>query len=108
MKKLSEQLLEMSKRTAAFEDKAAARREEDHQEFEADVAEARKSSQAAQASFAAKLDSTHDSTSAHWREVQKSFDNHVAAVRSGVASRKASMDLSAAKRAADMDEDYAQ
>jgi hypothetical protein len=108
MKKLSEQLLEMSKKSAAFEDQAAARREADHQEFDAQVAEARKSAQAAQAAFAAKLDSTHNSMSAHWREVQKSFDNQVAAARSRAASSKASMDLSAAQRAADLDETYAQ
>jgi len=108
MKKLSEQLLEMSKRTAGWEDQVATRRAEDHQVIEADVAEAQKSAQAAQAAFAATLDSIHDSQTSHWHEVQESFNKQVAAARSRAAATKASIDLSAAKRGADLDEAYAQ
>ncbi len=108
MKKLSEQLLEMSKQTAALENQAAARNEKDKQDLDATVAETRKSVQAAQAAMAERLDNIHDSMSSHWREVQKSFSNQVAAARSRVAERQAAMDLSAARRAADMDEEHAQ
>jgi hypothetical protein len=108
MKKLSEQLLEMSKQTAAWENQAATRNEENKQEFEAEVAEAHKSVQEAQAALANRLDSIHDSVSAQWREVQKSFNNQVAAARSRAKGFDASLDLSAAQTAADMDEDYAQ
>jgi hypothetical protein len=107
MKKLSEQLLEMSKRTAGWENRAAARNEENKQELEAEVAEAHKSVQSAQATLADRLDSVHDSMSSQWREVQKSFNNQVAAARSRAAESKAALDLSAAQTAADLDEDYA-
>lgn len=108
MKKLSEQLLEMSQRTAAWEDRTAARREENREESEAEVAEARKSVQASQEAFAAKLDSMHDSMSSHWREVQKSFDNQVAAARQKANEGKAAHDLASAQRRADLDEAYAE
>ena len=108
MKKLSEQLLEMSKQTADWESRAAARNEENQKELEAEAAEARKSVQAAQAALATRLDSIHDSMSSQWHEVQKSFNNQVAAARSRAAEGKAALDLSAAQRAADFDEEYAQ
>jgi hypothetical protein len=63
MKKLSEQFLEMSQRTAALENRAAVRNEENRKEFEADVAEARQAVQSAQASFETKLNSIEESVS---------------------------------------------
>lgn len=108
MKKLSEQLLEMGKQAAAWEDRTATRNEENKQEFEAEVAEARKSVQASQEAFAAKLDSMHESASAHWREVQNSFNNQVATARSKANELKAAHDLASAQRRADIAEDYAE
>ena len=108
MNKLSEQLLEMSKRTAAWENQAVARNNENKQEFVAEVAEARKSVQTAQAALATRLDSIQDSVSSQWREVQKSFNNQVTTARRRAAEGKAALDLSAAQREADFDEEYAQ
>lgn len=108
MKKLSEQLLEMSQRTASMENQVATRNEENKQEFEAEVAEARKSVQSTQAAFAAKLDSIHGSISSHWHDVQTSFNNQVVAARSKAAERKAALDLTGAQAAADIDENAAQ
>jgi hypothetical protein len=108
MKKLSEQLFEMSQKAAAFEKSAAERNEENRKEYEADIAAARKSEQEAQAAFAAKLDGVHDSVSAHWREVQKSFNNQVAAARARAAADKTALDVDTAQMAADIDEAYAQ
>src|SRR6478752_3563373 len=97
MNKLSEQLLEMGKQTAAWENRAATRNEENKQEFDAEVAEAHKSVQAAQADMADRLDSAHDAMPSQWREVQKSFNNQVVAARSKAAQRKAALDLSGAQ-----------
>jgi len=108
MKKLSEQLLEMSKGTAALEGRVAARNQQNREEFEAEVAEARKSAQAAQAALAARLDSIHESMSSQWHEVQQSFNNQVVSARSKVAARKAAHDLAVAQEHADVDEEYAQ
>lgn len=49
-----------------------------------------------------------NSVSAHWREVQKSFNNQVAAARARAAANKAALDVDTAQMAADIDEAYAQ
>jgi hypothetical protein len=108
MKKLSEQLLEMSKKTAALENKAVARNEEMERQFEQDVADARESAQAAQAALTAKLNSIGQTMSAQWQQVQDSFNKQVAAARSKVAERQAAYDLAVAQEHAKFDQDYAQ
>jgi hypothetical protein len=108
MKKLSEQFLQMSQRTAAWENRAAAGREENRKKFEADVAEARKAVQSAQASFEARLSSVEESVSSQWRKLQKSFDDQVATARSKAEERKAAHNLADAKERADDYEAYAE
>lgn len=108
MKKLSEQFLEMSRRTAVLENRAAARKEENRKEFEADVAEAREAVQLAVGSFEAKLNSIEESVSSQWRGLQRSFDNQVAIARSKAAERKAAHNLADAQERADYYEAYAE
>ncbi len=108
MKKLSEQFLEMSQRTAAWENRAAAQQEKNRQGFEADVAEARNTVQSAQASFEARLNSIEESVSSQWRGLQESFDNQVAAARSKAAEWKAAHNLADAQERADYYEAYAE
>lgn len=108
MKKLSEQFLEMSQRTAVLENRAAARREENHMEFEADVTEARKAVQSAQASFEAKLNSIEESVSSQWHKLEESFNNQVAAAQHKAAERKAAHNLADAQERADYYEAYAE
>ena len=107
MKKLSEQFLEMSQQTAAWEERAAADDAASRQKYEADVAETRKAVQTAQASFDAKLNSTEESVSAQWRKVQESFNNQVATARSKAAELKAAHNLADAQDSAAYYEDYA-
>jgi hypothetical protein len=59
MKKLSEQFLEISERTAAIENRVASIRQENLQEFEASASEAQHNLHDAQAAFTAKLDKRH-------------------------------------------------
>lgn len=108
MKKLSEQFLEMSQRTATWEEKAAASNEKSRQMFEADVAETREMVKSAQASFDAKLNSIEESVSSQWRKVQKSFDDQMATARSKAAELKAAHNLADAKDRADYYEAYAE
>jgi len=108
MKKLSEQFLEMSQRTAARENQAAAQHEKNRQEFEADVTEARNVVQSAQASFEARLNSIEESVSSQWRGLQESFNNQVAAAQSKAAERKAAHNLADAQERADYYEAYAE
>lgn len=108
MKKLSEQLLEMSERAAAAENQAAAIQQENRQEFEATVAEAQRNLHAAQDAFTATLDKVEDSVSVHWAELKNSFDTHVATARQKAAERKAAFDLATAKERAEDAEAYAE
>ena len=61
----------------------------------------------AQAKFETNLNNIKTSTSSQWREVQKSFDNQVAAARSKAAEGKASLDLTVAQERAYDAETYA-
>jgi hypothetical protein len=108
MKKLSEQFLKMSQRTAALENRAAVRNEENRKEFEADVAEARQAVQSAQASFETKLNSIEESVSSQWHKLEESFNNQVAAAQSKAADRKAAHNLADVKERADYYEAYAE
>lgn len=108
MKKLSEQFLEMSQRTAAWENRTAARHDKNRQEFEADVAEARNAVQSAQASFEVRLNSIEESVSSQWRKLQESFNKQVANARSKAAERKAAHNLAEAIDRADYYEAYAE
>jgi hypothetical protein len=108
MKKLSEQFREMSQRAATWENRTAAMRQENRQEFEADVAEAQASVRAAQAAFAARLDKVEAPVSAQWRGLKDSFDKHVADVRRKVADLKAADELTEAQVRADDAEAYAE
>jgi hypothetical protein len=97
----------MSQHTAAWENRVAARREEDHQAFEADTAEARAAVQAAQTAFAARMNNIQQAGAAHWSALQQSFNNQVAAARQRAAELKAAHDLSTAQVHADDQEAYA-
>lgn len=107
MKKLSEQFLEMSQQTAAWEERVAASQEADRKELETDVAMAKNAVQSAQTTFQARLDSIDESVSAQWRKLQESFNNQVAAARSKAAELKAAHNLADAKERAGYYEDYA-
>jgi hypothetical protein len=108
MKKLSEQFLEMSQRTAVVENRAAAKHEKNRQEFETAVAEARKEVESAQASFEAKLNSIEASVSSQWHELEESFNNQVAVARRKAAERKAAHNLADAQDRAEYYEAYAE
>ncbi len=108
MKKLSEQFLEMSQRTAVLENRTEDIRQGNHNEFEASVAEAQASVRAAQTAFNARLDKVEASVSAQWRGLKDSFDSHVATVRQKAAELKAADELADARERAEDAEAYAE
>ena len=108
MKKLSEQFIEMSQRTAAWETRTAAVNEQNRKEFEADVAEAQQAANSAQAAFAARLNKVGEKLAAPWREVHKNFSNQMATARRRAAEWKAADELAAAQDEADFTEGYAE
>jgi hypothetical protein len=108
MKKLSEQLLEMSQHTAALENRAEATRVENHKEFEAHVSEARARVQSFQNAFTARLDEAEETLAAQWREMDEAFSAQVSRVQRQIDERKNAIDLARAKAQADDAETYAE
>jgi hypothetical protein len=107
MKKLSEQFLEMSQRTAAQENRIAAIQRENQEEFAKHVAEARTRVQTAQSAFAARLDSLEASVSEDWHALNDRFSEQIAAAQKRADERKNAMDLAYARRKAEAAEAYA-
>lgn len=108
MKKLSEQFLEMSRRTAAWEARAATIEEKNRKEVEEHVAEAQQNVKSVQAEFASRLNSVGEAMSTPWRELHKSFNNQIAAARRKTAEWKAADELAAAQEEANYTEVYAE
>jgi len=108
MKKLSEQFLEMSKRTAALENRSEALRQENRKEFEAHVAETKSRVQAIQAEFGARLDNTEETLAAQWRDLEDSFNHQVAILRQREEKQLNAIDLANARAQAADAEEYAE
>jgi hypothetical protein len=107
MKKLSEQLLEMSQHTADLERRAEATRAENHKEFQAHVAEARGRVEAFQKDFTAHLDKADEAMAEQWRELDDLFSSQIARAQRAEADRLNALELKRAKAQADDAETYA-
>jgi hypothetical protein len=107
MKKLSEQLLEMSQHTAALENRAEATRTENRKEFEIHVADARARVQSLQDAFTARLDAAEESLAAQWRELDEAFTAQITRIQRNMDEQKNALDLARAKAQADDAEAYA-
>ena len=108
MKKLSEQLLELSQHTAAFENRAEATHAENHKEFEAHVSEARARVKSFQNAFTNRLDEAEESLAEQWRELDEAFTAQVTHAQHNMDERKNAIDLARTKAQADDAEAYAE
>jgi hypothetical protein len=108
MKKLSEQMLELSQHTAALENRVEATLMENRTEFEAHVSETRTRVQSFQDAFTARLDKAEEALAAQWRDLNNVFTAQVTRVRHSMDERKNAIDLSRAKKQADDAEAYAE
>jgi hypothetical protein len=107
---LSDQLNDLVAKTKQVEDRVAAARQKTKAELEADVDNARASAQAQADALHAKAEASKGGISAWWDKLEKSWHEHIAAVRKGVEERKAAHDAKAAQRdaeKADEDASYA-
>jgi hypothetical protein len=107
---LSDQLSELAAKAKQVEDRAAAAKQKTRAELQADVDDARASAQAEADALHTKAEANKGKISSWWDQVEKSWHEHVAAVRKGAEKRKAAHDANAAQRAAvqaDQDASYA-
>jgi hypothetical protein len=104
---LSDQLSKLSVRAKQVEDRAVAARGKAKADLEQDVKEARESAQAQADSLRKAAESSKGKLSAWWESVQRSWSEHLAAVRKSIEDRKAEHDLATAQRVAEQAEDDA-
>jgi hypothetical protein len=97
---LSDQLIDLAAKARQVEDSVAAAKLKSEAELEADVKSARESSQAHADALHRKAEDVKEKISAWWYNVQRSWHEHVTAIRKGIDERGAEHDLKAAQRAA--------
>jgi hypothetical protein len=104
---LSDQLNDLVAKTKQVEERVAAARQKTKAELEADVDNARESSKAQADTLHAKAEASKGKISAWWDKLERSWHEHVTAVRKGVEDRKAAHDAKAAQQAAEKADDDA-
>jgi hypothetical protein len=107
---LSDQLNDLAAKAKEVEDRVAAAREKSKTDLEAEVNRARESAQAQADQLHKKAEANKGKISAWWDKAQRSWHEHLAAVRKGAQERKAEHDAKAAQKAAeraDSDASYA-
>jgi len=104
---LSDQLSRLTARTKELEDRVSAANTKGKAELEKDVKNARESAQSQADALRKSAEASKGRISAWWDSVEKSWNEHLAAVRKSVQDRKAEHDLKAAQRKADQADDDA-
>jgi hypothetical protein len=103
---LSDQLNDLAVKAKQVEDRVAAAKQKTKAELEADVNDARESSKVQAEALHTKAEARKGKISAWWDKVQRSWHEHLGAVRKGAEERKVAHDAKAAQRAAEQaDED---
>jgi len=104
---LSEQIDRLATRTKALEDRAAAARQQAHDDLQKDVAAARDASKANAEALRKSLDAGAAEVSAWWVDMGRSWDEHLANMRQHIDQKKAAHDVQTAKRTAEDADAYA-
>ena len=103
----SDQLAKLSVRAKEAETRTAAARDKAKADLEQDVSTARALAQADAEQLRATADASQGKISDWWTDVQATWNEHVAAIRENIDSRKAEHDVDVAQRRADNAEDDA-
>jgi hypothetical protein len=104
---LSDQLSNLATRTKELEDRAASAKQKQKTDLQNDVKNARESAQAQADSLREAAKARKGDLSAQWDTVQRSWSEHVDAVRTSIDERRAAHDLKHAQKAADRADDDA-
>ena len=104
---LSDQLTRLAERAKQAETRAAAAEHKAKTDLESDVSAARASAQVQAQKLRETAEASEGKISDRWTDVQKTWNEHVAAVRQNIEEKKAALDLAQARRAANFAEDDA-
>jgi hypothetical protein len=105
---LSDELTKLAARAKDAETRTAVARDEARGQLEQEVAAARATAEAEAQKMRQAAEEGKEEVSSHRKDLQQSWDAHVAQVRGNVEERKAQHDVQAADRRANMAEDYAE
>ena len=104
---LSDQLTKLAAQTREFEQNASKARMKSEADLQASVARARASAQAQGEELRKRADASKDHISSWWEDVQRSWNEHLSAVRKDVEQKREAHDLRSAKKQADRADDDA-
>jgi hypothetical protein len=104
---LSDELTKLAARAKEAEDHAAAARGKTKADLEQEVKQARESASTQADKLRESADAHQNRISSWWRDVERSWSKHVAAIKDDIAERRAERDLDSATRRADNAEDDA-
>jgi hypothetical protein len=104
---VSDQLTKLAARAKELEDREAAARGKAKADLQQDVANARASAQARADDLRKSAEKSEGQVSAWWDSVQRSWNEHIAAIRQNVDEKRAAHDRDSAERAAERAEDDA-
>ena len=104
---LSDQMAKLSARTNEFEDHAAQARGQSEADLQKAVTKARASAQAQGDELRQRAESGKKHISAWWKDVQRSWNEHLAAVRRDVEEKRDAHDMQSAQRHAEQADDDA-
>ena len=102
---LSEQLTRLVARATELEDRVAASTTMTKADLQQDVKNARESAQAQGDELRKRAEAGKETISAWWDSVQRSWNDHLAAVRENIDEKRNEHDLKTAQRAADSAEE---
>ena len=95
---LSDQLLDLSKRAKKVEDHAATMKTKAKSDIQQEIKEAREEVQSRADALRKSAEDSKGQISAWWDATQRSWNDHVTAVRKNVDDKRAAHDLKAAQR----------
>jgi hypothetical protein len=104
---VSDQLNKLADRTKELEDRAAAAQGKTKADLEADVERARRAAQTQADGLRQSAEASKGKISAWWDDTQRSWNEHMAAVRKDVDDKRSAHDLKSAQKAADRADDDA-
>lgn len=103
----SDDLTKLATRAKAAEDRVAAARDKARVELEQDVSAAQADAQASAEQLRQLAEANEGKVSSWWDDTQRSWNQHIAAIREHVEAKKTEHDLDRAERRADVAEDDA-
>lgn len=104
---VSDQLTKLATRAQELEDRAATAQDKAKADLQRDVEDARQAAQAQGDALRESAEASKGEISAWWDGVQRSWSEHLAAVRESVDDKRAARDVNSAQRAAERADDDA-